>query len=323
MRYRSNVGPFVTFSTRGSPDPARALHELSERGDVLPLRPLAGASCRVDATKGSLADVSILSASLQAVSQSSHAAHACSDELFLGITVCGRSIVSRGSGRRAIELADGDAALMPACERFTVEHAGAVKFVGLRLSRERLDDRVAIDASLMRRLPRGTPALRLLERYVAVALDEGLGGDVALDDLVSHHLYELAATVLVSPAQENMPGDGAGVCGARLRTIMADIRANLHDETLDVPTLAARHHVTPRYVHKLFEMAGTTCARYLQLQRLEHVHRRLTDPRAGHRPIGALAYDAGFGDLSHFNRAFRRHFGRTPSEVRHSPRANI
>ena len=40
------------------------------------------------------------------------------------------------------------------------------------------------------------------------------------------------------------------------------------------------------------------------------------DVRYDGRPIGAIAFDAGFADLSHFNRSFRRRFGGTPSEVR-------
>jgi AraC-like DNA-binding protein len=32
--------------------------------------------------------------------------------------------------------------------------------------------------------------------------------------------------------------------------------------------------------------------------------------------ISEIAFDVGFADLSHFNRAFRRRYGMTPSEVR-------
>jgi AraC-like DNA-binding protein len=41
----------------------------------------------------------------------------------------------------------------------------------------------------------------------------------------------------------------------------------------------------------------------------------LTDLRYGSWPISAIAYEAGFGDLSHFNRSFRRRYGVPPSEV--------
>jgi AraC-like DNA-binding protein len=39
----------------------------------------------------------------------------------------------------------------------------------------------------------------------------------------------------------------------------------------------------------------------------------LRDPRFS---ISAIVYDAGFGDLSYFNRAFKRHYHCTPSYVR-------
>lgn len=52
------------------------------------------------------------------------------------------------------------------------------------------------------------------------------------------------------------------------------------------------------------------------MQRLILAHRMLTDPRCSCDKISTIALDAGFGDLSYFNRVFRRHFGDTPSDVR-------
>ncbi len=37
---------------------------------------------------------------------------------------------------------------------------------------------------------------------------------------------------------------------------------------------------------------------------------------AGRRSIGEIVLECGFGDISHFNRAFRRRYGSSPSEVR-------
>jgi AraC-like DNA-binding protein len=89
--------------------------------------------------------------------------------------------------------------------------------------------------------------------------------------------------------------------------------------------LAARHCVTPRYVQTLFEGEGTTFSQFLRGERLARVHRMLRDPRHAGHSISGIAYDAGFGDLSHFNRAFRRRYGATPSEMRaasHEPPAS-
>ena len=42
----------------------------------------------------------------------------------------------------------------------------------------------------------------------------------------------------------------------------------------------------------------------------------LLDSRYAHLTIAQLAYSNGFNDISYFNRAFRRRFGVTPSDLR-------
>jgi AraC-like DNA-binding protein len=42
----------------------------------------------------------------------------------------------------------------------------------------------------------------------------------------------------------------------------------------------------------------------------------LTDLRFVGRSISALAFDVGLGDLSYFNREFKRRYNATPSDVR-------
>jgi len=52
------------------------------------------------------------------------------------------------------------------------------------------------------------------------------------------------------------------------------------------------------------------------VQRLMRAHRLLTDPRHASEKISTIAFDAGFGDVSYFNRVFRQRYGDTPSGVR-------
>ena len=74
--------------------------------------------------------------------------------------------------------------------------------------------------------------------------------------------------------------------------------------------------MTPRYVQRLFEADGTTFSEFLIGQRLARAHRLLCEPESSHAAISTIAYDVGFGDLSYFNRRFRRRYGLTPREVR-------
>jgi AraC-like DNA-binding protein len=83
-----------------------------------------------------------------------------------------------------------------------------------------------------------------------------------------------------------------------------------------VAALAARHRCTERFVQRLFEMEGTTFTEYVLAQRLARAHRMLSDPRRDGEKISTVAYDCGFGDVSYFNRVFRRRYGIAPSDVR-------
>ena len=74
--------------------------------------------------------------------------------------------------------------------------------------------------------------------------------------------------------------------------------------------------MTPRYVHMLFEPEGVTFSEFVVGQRLVRAHRMLSDPRYAGHTISAIALMVGFGDLSYFNRTFRRRFGMSPSDVR-------
>ena len=64
-------------------------------------------------------------------------------------------------------------------------------------------------------------------------------------------------------------------------------------------------------------------SRFLLDQRLSRAHRMLSNPVLAERTISTIAYEAGFGDLSHFNRAFLRRYGATPSDVRARSRGSV
>jgi AraC-like DNA-binding protein len=177
-----------------------------------------------------------------------------------------------------------------------------------------------LEDTFVRPLPPDTGALRLLMRYLDVLEDANALSTPELQHAVATHIHDLCALAIGATRDAAEIAKRRGVRAARLHAIKADIVQNLEDGDLSATALALRQRVTPRYVHKLFETEGTTLSQFVLGQRLARVHRMLVNPDYGHQTIAAIAYNVGFGDLSTFNRAFRRHFGATPSDVRAATR---
>jgi AraC-like DNA-binding protein len=131
-------------------------------------------------------------------------------------------------------------------------------------------------------------------------------------------MHDLIAATIGATRDGLAIAERRGIAAARLRSIKADIIANLADGDLSVAGVAKRHRVTPRYVHMLFENEGLTFSTFVLGQRLARAHRMLCDPRFADRNISWVAFDVGFGDLSYFNREFRRRYAGTPTDVRDS-----
>ena len=157
--------------------------------------------------------------------------------------------------------------------------------------------------------------MQLLRRYLTVLNDVDAIATPELQQAAANHIIDLIALTLGATREAAQAAEG-GVRAARLQSIKHDIVSNLSDETLSVRAIAARHKVTPRYVQRLFEETGSTFTEYVVEQRLVRAHRLLTDARPSDQTLTAIAFDVGFGDLSYFNRAFRRRFGASPSDLR-------
>jgi AraC-like DNA-binding protein len=173
-----------------------------------------------------------------------------------------------------------------------------------------------IDSVLARPIPRQLDALRLLSNYI-----DGVIGGPALSSadvarLVVTQIYDLTALTMGATREATEIAKDRGLRVARLNGMKADIAERLTSPNLSVEEVAKRQGVSSRYVQMLFEQEGTTFSQYVISQRLLRAHRMLTDSRFADRSITSLAFDAGFGDLSYFNRAFRRCYGGTPSEIR-------
>jgi AraC-like DNA-binding protein len=133
-------------------------------------------------------------------------------------------------------------------------------------------------------VPAGTAALQLLTRYLGSVLGGPPPPSGQLTDAIVTHMTELIELSLLVPEPGALPAHGPGVRAARLTAIKADIGRHLTDSSFGVAALAARHGITPRYLHKLFEYDAMTYSQYVLDQRLALAYRRLRSPRSAPAP---------------------------------------
>lgn len=98
------------------------------------------------------------------------------------------------------------------------------------------------------------------------------------------------------------------------------IRRNLRDPDLDVDGIARAAHISPRYLHKLFQDSESTPIQLLKELRLRECRRRLEDPTRLATPIKELITAHGYRRPDQFARDFRAQYGVSASQVRQSIR---
>lgn len=174
-----------------------------------------------------------------------------------------------------------------------------------------------IDERLFHRMRPGGAALRLLQAYLDSLFQNGLPADPRLAYAINEHIVDLIAAALKEDDHSVERAMADAIPAARLAAAMADIRAHLSDPALSARHVARRLALSERSIYLLFERSGLSFAAFVTDERLKRATAMLLDPACLDR-IGDIALAAGFGDLSTFNRSFRRRYGLTPSAMRHS-----
>ncbi|PWI14492.1 AraC family transcriptional regulator [Streptomyces sp. Act143] len=103
---------------------------------------------------------------------------------------------------------------------------------------------------------------------------------------------------------------------ALLLRIQGFIDEQLSDPELSPARIAHAHHISLRYLHKLFQAEGTTVGRWVLRRRLEACRRDLLHRQNRGLTIAAVAHLHGFASAAHFSRSFRAFYGVSPSEWR-------
>jgi AraC-like DNA-binding protein len=192
----------------------------------------------------------------------------------------------------------------------------STRHLGILLPRSPLAGRVNnLDGAFMRLIPRSTGPLRLLVGYLDLLRKESTLATNELRRRVAGHVHDLAALAL-GANRDTQQNAFSAIAAARLAAALAHIAESFVEPGLTVEAVARRQGVSRRYLQRLLEESGMSFTARVNELRLQKAFAMLMNEQHGKHRISDIAMEAGFSDVSHFNRLFRARFGDTPSGVR-------
>lgn len=309
---------FLKLSTDDFPERNRveAFRELYGKSIIkVDLEPLPGGPFCFDTTLYALPNLKLAKGQLSPVIGRLTKELVQGDDLLFSVTLKGgRTLHQRGSDAR---LESGEAGLTTSIDPGVVTVDAPSQFLSMRVPRQILQPMVRdIDACLLRPIPSGNEALRLLIGYSRLLDETRISETPEVASVVATHIHDLIAVALGANRDHGKVAFERGVPAARLRAIKDDILGNLARTDLSINAVAKRHGISSRYVRMLFAGEQTSFTDFVLSNRLARACQMLQQSRYGGTSIANVAFACGFGDLSYFNRTFRRRYGATPSDLR-------
>jgi AraC-like DNA-binding protein len=218
---------------------------------------------------------------------------------------------------KSISLSQSQMCLRDMSVAGAVAFEGTNQFTGIRIPRRAL---LAVcpgaEDRLLLTLHENPALLAMIARYYELSTELAHKLDAAGQRLTAQHLVDLVGLLLGSDGEEKDLATQRGYAAARVELMKRDIVTNIKRPDLTIGSISQSHGLSPRQAQRLFAEAGTTFSEFVTEQRLLLARRLLAEPRHRRSKVSAIAHTAGFGDLSYFNRIFRKRFGVTPSDMR-------
>jgi AraC-like DNA-binding protein len=215
---------------------------------------------------------------------------------------------------RDLNLSRGDATLLHVCATGSVGSPETFGYISALIPFAELVARVPrFDDAITRRVPRRSEALQLTRTYLR-ALAKGCFGREGRQTIRAH-MVDLVA-LAITPHGALGESSLSAVTTARLGATFAYIAEHFEEPQFNIGAVARSQGVSPRYLQRLLEATGTCFTARVNELRLQRAVTLLTETCNGKSRITDITLQAGFSDISHFNRLFRSRFGGTPSDVR-------
>ncbi len=157
---------------------------------------------------------------------------------------------------------------------------------------------------------------RLLTGYARMLIEMGEQLSPAQAAAASQHLIDLTGYWLgAGDKVREQNGETASVQN-RLFLIRQLVNESACDPRIDLQSVAARLGIPPRTVQHALAAAGESFSQLLMSARLRRAYTLLLDPTFDEVPVGTIALNCGFADVTSFHRVFRAAFDTTPGNLR-------
>lgn len=237
------------------------------------------------------------------------------DTIFAVLCLEGAVLCTQGG--LPLQLGPGDGVLCDSGEAGGLHMGGGACYWALKVGRADMA-KVAPHIKRFAGLKLGNTgmAVKLMTKYLDGLQDSAALGDVQEARIFGEHLIDLIRIAIGQESSTHQLAERRGVRAVRHAAVLREIERNLADATLSAALVAEMLGVTPRYVHFLLVESGLTFSEHVLARRLKAVGALLADAGKNTLKISAIARQAGFTDMSYFNRSFRNHYGDTPSGFR-------
>lgn len=242
------------------------------------------------------------------------------EDLSLLIPVNGPAVIRSGYDDPLYCL-PGDALLMSSDPVLHIHTAGTIFLAVINVPKVLITSEISnFTTPLMKKITMSvTPGLFLLTGYVKTLMKLGENSlPAGIVSFASSQIQDITALLLGAKRKVLEIANGRNTRLARLKTIKNDIETHIADSDLTINQIAIRQGVSSQYIRSLFRTEKTTFSEYVTKLRLQRINCKLRNPLYANYSISTLAFDMGFNNLSWFNRAFKTHFGITPTELRNA-----
>lgn len=217
-----------------------------------------------------------------------------------------------------VQLRRGEATLLRVSDPGVVGACEHFWFIAIRVPFAELEARApGIGNRVARRVPVQSEVLGLIHDYIKSAEKYRLGASAETRDVIHRHLADLIALAVM---YDGALGEShfSPVVAARLGSALDHIASRFQDPQLSVDVVARRMGISSRYLQRILETSGISFTERVNELRLQKAFALLIEPRLLPLRISDIALQAGFSDISYFNRLFSSRFGRSPSSARAS-----